>query len=275
MPVTFDTLKTEARIFHELNNNPHWWKQFKEDSSLYIEVRKDNQVNVYFEGGSIARIHYCSKNRKLQVFIHHKYLGIPKPANNNPYVEYSDKIGSCLNDVLDRVKTVYSQKGSIDGVVPKEKWSEKYIQGTLIVQSRQYHLDSEFAYNDSETNNRIDLVRCSDGMVTFVELKRMGDNRMLHETDATPEVVYQMNRYKQFIEKYSSQLLEYYQKLYDIKKLLELPVPESRPVCINPIPELLIFDCWEKNTKGRDEHRRRLCEILQKEDVKFSIMTDF
>ena len=275
MPVTFDTLKPEARIFHELNNNPHWWKQFKEDSSLYIEVRKDNQVNVYFEGGSIARIHYCSKNRKLQVFIHHKYLGIPKPADNNPYVEYSDKIGSCLNDVLDRVKTVYSQKGSIDGVVPKEKWSEKYIQGTLIVQSRQCHLDSEFAYIDGETNNRIDLVRCSDGKVTFVELKRMGDNRMLHETDATPEVVYQMNRYKQFIEKYSSQLLEYYQKLYDIKKILELPVPESRPVCINPIPELLIFDCWEKNTKGRDEHRRRLCEILQKEDVKFSIMTDF
>ena len=275
MPITFDTLKTEARIFHELNNNPHWWKQFKEDSSFYIEVRKDNQVNVYFEGGSIARIHYCSKHRKLQVFIHHKYLGIPKPADNNLYVEYSDKIGSCLNDVLDRVKTVYSQKGSIDGVVPKEKWSEKYIQGTLIVQSRQYHLDSEFAYNDSETSNRIDLVRCSDGMVTFVELKRMGDNRMLHETDATPEVVYQMKRYKQFIEKYSSQLLEYYQKLYDIKKILELPVPESRPVCINPIPELLIFDCWEKNTKGRDEHRRRLCEILQKEDVKFSIMTDF
>ena len=97
MAVTFDTLKPDARIFLELNNNPHWWKQFKEDSSLYIEVRKDNQVNVYFEGGSIARIHYCSKNRKLQVFIHHKYLGIPKPADNNLYVEYSDKITSTLN----------------------------------------------------------------------------------------------------------------------------------------------------------------------------------
>ena len=274
MPVTFDTLKPEAKIFLELNNNPHWWKQFKEDSSLYIEVRKDNQVNVYFEGGSIARIH-CSKNRKLQVFIHHKYLGIPKPADNNLYVEYSDKIGSCLNDVLDRVKTVYSQKGSIDGVVPKENWSEKYIQGTLIVQSRQYHLDSEFAYNDSETSNRIDLVRCSDGMVTFVELKRMGDNRMLHETDATPEVVYQMHRYNQFIEKYSSPLLEYYQKLYDVKKSLGLPLPATRPTCINPIPELLIFDCWEKNTKGRDDHRSRLCDILLKEKVNFSIKTHF
>jgi hypothetical protein len=180
-----------------------------------------------------------------------------------------------LDDVLDRIKTHYSQKSSVDGVVPKEKWSEKYIQGTLIVQSRLYHLDSEFAYIDGETNNRMDLVKCSDGMITFVELKRMSDNRMLHETDATPEVVYQMNRYKQFIEKYSSQLLEYYQKLYDIKKSLELPVPESRPVCINPIPELLIFDSWEKNTKGRDEHRRRLREILLKEDVKFSIKSDF
>lgn len=54
MAVTFDTLKPDARIFLELNNNPHWWNRFKEDSSLYIEVRKDNQVNVYFEGGSIA-----------------------------------------------------------------------------------------------------------------------------------------------------------------------------------------------------------------------------
>ena len=52
MAVTFDTLKPDARIFLELNNNPHWWNRFKEDSSLYIEVRKDNQVNVYFEGGS-------------------------------------------------------------------------------------------------------------------------------------------------------------------------------------------------------------------------------
>ena len=122
-----------------------------------------------------------------------------------------------MNDVLDRIKIHYSQKSNVNGIVPKEKWSEKYIQGTLIVQSRLYHLDSEFAYIDGETNNRIDLVKCSDGLITFVELKRMSDNRMLHETDATPEVVYQMNRYKQFIEKYSSQLLEYYQKLYDIK----------------------------------------------------------
>ena len=273
MAITFDTLKSDARIFLELGKEPAWWKRFKEDPSLYIEIRKDNQVNVYFQGGSVARIHYCSKKGQLQVFTHHKYLGEPAPSKGSLYKECSEQIGNCLEEVLERVKKEYSQKHQVGGVVPKEKWSEKYIQGTLIIQSRHCHLDSEFAYIDGETNNRIDWVRCDNGNVTFVELKRMDDGRMLHETDATPEVVFQMNRYKQFIEKYKPQLLLYYQKLYEIKKNLGLPVPDSKPVSINPVPELLIFDRWEKNTKGRDEHRRRLFEILGN-DIKYHIMTD-
>ena len=65
MAITFDTLKADAKIFEELKESPSWWVHFKNDPSLYIEIRKDNQVNVYSEGGSIARIHYCSKHKKL------------------------------------------------------------------------------------------------------------------------------------------------------------------------------------------------------------------
>lgn len=50
--------------------------------------------------------------------------------------------------VIERVKTCYSQKHAIYGIVDEEKWSEKFIQGTLIKQSLDFHLDSEFAYND-------------------------------------------------------------------------------------------------------------------------------
>lgn len=273
MAVTFDTLKTDAPIFLELGKEPGWWKRFKEDASLYIEIRKDNQVNVYFQGGSVARIHYCSKHEKLQVFTHHKYLGEAAPSRGGLYIECSARIEGCLEDVLERVKKEYSQKHQVGGIVPKEKWSEKYIQGTLIVQSRHCHLDSEFAYIDGEANNRIDWIKCDNGMVTFVEVKRMDDGRMLHETDATPEVVFQMNRYKQFIAKYSSQLLLYYQKLYEIKKSLGLPVPDSKPISINRDPELLIFDRWEKKTKDRDIHRSRVFKILG-DDIKFHVMTD-
>lgn len=280
MSITFNHLKSDSKIFEELKKNPSWWTRFKNDKSLYIEIRKDNQVNVYFEGGSIARIHYCSKHKKLQVFTHHKYLNLRAPSKSNAYIECSDIIDKPIkkdseilvcDTILERTRTIYSQKLSINN---KEKWSEKFIQGSIIVQSSTFHLDSEFAYNDDISQNRIDLVRCDNGVVTFVELKRMSDGRMLHKTDESPEIVEQMLRYRNFIMRYSDELLAYYQKLYDIKVGLQLPVPQSRPTSINPEPHLLIFDTWEKNTPGRDTHRCRLQEILQREKIEYSIKTD-
>ena len=280
MSITFNRLKSDSKIFEELKKNPSWWTRFKNDKSLYIEIRKDNQVNVYFEGGSIARIHYCSKHKKLQVFTHHKYLNLPAPSKSNAYIECSGIIDKPIkkdseilvcDTIIERIRTIYSQKLSINN---KEKWSEKFIQGSIIVQSSAFHLDSEFAYNDDISQNRIDLVRCDNGVVTFVELKRMSDGRMLHKTDESPEIVEQMLRYRNFIMRYSDELLAYYQKLYDIKVGLQLPVPQSRPTSINPEPHLLIFDTWEKNTPGRDTHRCRLQEILQREKIEYSIKTD-
>ena len=283
MAITFDILKPEAKIFQELKKNPSWWAKFKNDSSLYIEIRKDNQVNVYFEGGSVARIHYCSKHKKLQVFTHHKYLNLPAPSKSNAYIECSGIIDEpketnseilVCDKVIERVKTCYSQKHAINGIVDKEKWSEKFIQGTLITQSSDFHLDSEFAYNDATDKNRIDLIRCDNGVITFVELKRIADGRMLRKTDESPEIVDQMNRYKDFITKYSVELLAYYQKLYDVKAELGLPVPQIRPSSINPEPHLLIFDNWTKETTGRKIHRERLIDILNREKINFSIQTD-
>ena len=280
MSITFNRLKSDSKIFEELKKNPSWWTRFKNDKSLYIEIRKDNQVNVYFEGGSIARIHYCSKHKKLQVFTHHKYLNLPAPSKSNAYIECSGIIDKPIkkdseilvcDTIFERIRTIYSQKISINN---KEKWSEKFIQGSLIVQSSAFHLDSEFAYNDDISQNRIDLVRCDNGVVTFVELKRMSDGRMLHKTDESPEIVEQMLRYRSFILRYSNELLDYYQKIYDIKVGLQLPVPKSRPTSINPEPHLLIFDTWEKNTPGRDTHRHRLQEILLREKIEYSIKTD-
>lgn len=276
MAIKFDKLRTDAMIFDQLKKNPSWWVRFKNDPFLYIEIRKDNQVNVYFEGGSIARIHYCSKHKKLQVFTHHKYLGVPAPSKSN-YVECSDIIDSDIlvyDEIIRRVKECYSQKHAVNGVVNKEEWSEKFIQGSLIVKSSDFHLDSEFAYNDKTSKNRIDLIRCDEGEVTFVELKRISDGRMLHKTDESPEIIEQMERYRNYIKRYSKELLFYYQTLYDIKKTLELPVPKKRPSSIKTEPYLLIFDCWEKQTSGRDTHRSRLVEILNREHIDYSIITE-
>lgn len=272
MAVTFDNLNPNAPIFRELvSNAPSWWKRFVNDPALYIEIRKGNQINVYFEGGRIARIHY---SKMLQVFTHYKYLGHPKPVKGSLYEECSSDIGQIVDNVIERVKAEYSQKNSKDGPFDKEKWSEKYIQGTIIVKNKEIHLDSEFAYTDQESDNRIDLIRCDNGIVSFLELKRMDDSRMLHESDESPEIIDQMKRYEQFILKYKDCLLSYYQKVYDIKKGLNLPVPTVRPISINLSPHLLIFDRWEKWSEKRETHRTRVETILKREGIQYSIITE-
>ena len=272
MAITFESLKANAKIFEELSKNPEWWKRFKENSLLYIEIRKDNQVNVYFEGGSVARIHYCSKHKKLQIFTHKEYLN---GNYDKTYPEISDSIEEKYETILKGVQNCYSQKKGKINSLSKEKWSEKYIQAAIVVKNRSIHLDSEFAYNDELSKNRIDLIKCVNGVVTFVELKRINDGRMLHEDDDKPlEVVEQMKRYKQFIDKYEAQLLSYFQRVYDIKVSLGLPVPNKRPESINLTPELLIFDGWEESTKGRKDHRERMYSILKGKGVKFKTITD-
>ena len=285
MAVTFKTLKCDAQIFKELSKNPDWWLKFKNTSSLYIDIRKDNQVNVYYEGGSIARIHYCSKHKRLQVFIHHKYLGLNAPSKSNAYIDVLDKdrmnkicsggIHISIDRILENVKKCYSRKNQsdIDGY-PKRKWSETFIKGRLINKNMSIHLDSEFAYKDEESDTRIDLVRCDNGLVTFVELKRMDDGRMLHKDDEVPDIIPQMRKYASFIMEYKDQILPYYQNVYDIKKELGLPVPGIRPVAVNPIPQLLIFDRWERNTTKREIHRKRVKEYLDRENVNYSIKSD-
>lgn len=86
--VTFNTLNPNAKLFSELKEkSPKWWEMVKNDLRFYIEIRKDNQVNVYYEGGSVVRLHYCSKHKKLQAFTHEKYLGNDK---GHSYIECAD-----------------------------------------------------------------------------------------------------------------------------------------------------------------------------------------
>ncbi len=72
----FSLLNPKAPLFEEIRiQQPKWWNLLREDKELYIEIRKDNSINVYFLGGSIARINY--KNG-FEAKIHQKYLGNDK-----------------------------------------------------------------------------------------------------------------------------------------------------------------------------------------------------
>ena len=101
----------------------------------------------------------------------------------------------------------------------------------------------------------------------------MDDARMLKKEGVEPEIIEQMKAYADFIAEYKEKILDYYQTVYDIKKDLKLPLPEQRPISVNSIPELLIFDRWEKSHPARIRHRAEMEKILGENGIEYRIIS--
>ena len=265
---TFDAINQEAPIFEVLKNNPpSWWTALLRNKDSYVEVRKDNYLNMYYEGGCIAKVRYCSKHKKVQAIAHEKYIGI---KDGTKYRNIADELETKVDSMLALIQENYSRKNGNS----KEKMSEKLIQSILITKYPTQYIDSEFAYRISDSELlRFDLVECDTcGRLKFVELKRIDDARMLNIDDTAPEVVVaQIQKYRDFIQLHEDELLAFYQKVYDIKSSLHLPVPKVRPTSIIKEPYLYIFDRWEKATAKRATHTTRMRNVLDSNRVWFDI----
>ena len=72
----FTTLKRDHELFEKLKNeNPEWWQFVKDNivpAGFYVDVRKDNSLNVYFNGGSVLKITLVRGEIKGK--IHNYYL---------------------------------------------------------------------------------------------------------------------------------------------------------------------------------------------------------
>lgn len=264
--VTFETLNPNAPLFSELKSgNYSWWENIKKDRRLYIEIRKDNYINVYFEGGNVAKLEYRSKDNTIQTSTHSKYLH----GNGDDYVECS--LDKDLETIITNIKKYYSKT---EDEKEKEEWSEKYIQSQYIINYHSNYIDSEFAYKDNLFDIRVDLIECINGELRFVELKTIDDGRMLKKTDDNPEVVEQVKAYKEFIQKYKKEIIEYYKKIWSIKNELGLINTEKCPSSLAEKPLLLIFNRWTKSTSRRDEHTSRMEEILRNNDIDYKITSE-
>ena len=274
--VTFETLNPNAPLFSELKSGKYaWWENIKQNDDLYIEIRKDNNINVYFQGGSVVKLHYCSKHKKIQAFTHRKYLY----GDGTGYVECSlnKDLGTIIRNIPRYYSKTENQKDSkTENQKGKENWSEKYIQSQYIIKYHSNYIDSEFAYKDDSFDIRIDLIECINGELRFVELKTIDDGRMLKKTDDNPEVVEQVEAYKNFISDHNKRkkIVEYYQKVWEIKKDLGLTIPEERPSSLAEKPLLLIFNRWTNSTSRRDEHTSRMEKILKNKDIDYKITSE-
>ena len=277
MKGTFSSFDPNSNIFKEIiKQKPLWWTLFCNDKELYIEIRKDNYINVYYYGGCLAKIEYSTD---FKAEIHQKYLG-----DNTPRGKTKKGHDKFYNDPLD-LKTLNENKISeIKKLIKKEylekindeKPAEKWMQGKMIKGNPNY-IDSEFQFNkDPEIGFlRIDLVELKDNKLSFIELKGISDNRLRNDkirNPKEPEIIEQMEKYNLFINKYQDSIIEYYQKLIDLKNKLGLSNIIINKITLNNTPKLIIVDTYCKMTKGREERIKDIETVLKVNEINFEIV---
>ena len=67
---TFKELRAVHPLFVALSKMPKWWVNIINDPELYVEVRKDNYVNIYYYGGNVAKVYW---DGEIKAETHHTY----------------------------------------------------------------------------------------------------------------------------------------------------------------------------------------------------------
>lgn len=269
-------LNESNKLYSILKEKPQWWTSLLSINGVYAEIRKGDIVDVYYEGGRMAELKVGREGR-LEASCHPKYLGCDvEDSEDMKYIDCLNVLTSNPKSMLPRIESAYSQKNCKK--YNPEEISEKKIQGDMICKKSPVYLDSEFAHRyeyGTRKTIRFDLVTIRDNKLVFIELKRIGDNRMLDKIGNTPEIIRQMDKYCRFIKTNSDALVEYYKELYRIKQQLGLPVPQcdldKLTICTKP--HLVIRNTYLKETSGRNSRINNIVRNLleHRNDFTFAI----
>ena len=200
------------------------WGLLKNDKDVYIEIRKGNIIDAYYQGGRIVEFRYDARNKRIKKSTHPKYLWDSNHEQGEYYTKTTDgKYIPIYQDCELDQSTIELIKKGITQHYAKDDLSEKKCQGELIINNRKDYIDSEFAYRMYEGERktiRFDLVKIEEHDIIIEELKMIRDSRL--NSTKEPEVITQLDNYKRFITENKNQLLEYFKELYRIKRSLSL-----------------------------------------------------
>ena len=262
-----------------LEDSPNWWNALKEDEEIYIEIRKNKYIDAYFNGGAIIKKLKWSEKRGYYAKIHAKYLN---ETDSNKYEECPlESLLEKLSEIKKRIYKFYPDN------------SEKGIQAKLILNDKNYYIDSEFQDTIIEYGKRIilrfDLVKIDPNSrkLIFQELKRIEDSRLLKKGETKnsrelSEIKNQIKLYSNYISENKDSLLSYYQNIVKIKRKLGLLSTSfgfqfnvlRNNFTIEEKPELIISDYIEAYTEESKKGNRvkAIIQNLEQEKIKYSFV---
>jgi hypothetical protein len=258
-------LQFDHPLWHELTaQNPKWWQNLKSDPDIYCDIRKDNYLNFYYNGGSLLRLRW---DNGFKAEIHCEYVPLKADRAYLPF-EFGDSEAKMTSpgiiDIQNFAKAPLARiKKRIRKSYPDN--SEKGIQGHYVTRALQakkrngFFIDTEFEYQ----GKRMDLVwvDVKTKKIAFVELKRKADAGLFPSSGSTRQSIEdQLKKYSAFIKKNQIELLAYYDLVFRIKKKLGLLKGFSRFKSLRNFellekPILLVGDC---NQAWIDVHAAQL-----------------
>jgi hypothetical protein len=272
-------LREDHPLFRALETeDPAWWQNLKKDEETYCDIRKDNSINIYYNGGSILRLSY---QRGYCAFIHPEYVplegeGEYLPVHLNGPTAFIEDPG--IIDLQDFGSSALARiKKRIRNHFPRN--SEKAIQGRyvtdqLYAQRRNgFFIDTEFEYSVRQKNGkwrigRVDLVWVDrdSRQIVLVELKTRNDARIQPQNAGrTGAIEEQLAEYGRFLgdTRNRDALKAHYEKVYQIKKRLGLlsgftKHPTLKDYTVADRPVLLVGDATQEwiRTQAGDLHDR-------------------
>ena len=265
-------LNINAPLFTELSKLPEWWKRILNDKTLYINIRKGNRINVSYRGASVMELS-INRDKSIKGKIHSKYILFQETqTDKNSYRK--DISPETIVENLPSIKDAIIANQATSN---PEGLSEKAIQGIMYVEGK--YIDTEFEYvHPNRLITRIDLTTINDdGMIEFVELKRISDSRLLKKDMSlkNEEIRKQIDDYNSFIKGHKDEIIQYYKQLQQILK----KVGVNNPLCDIAITGIkpsvyLYFASYADGKSNHPKRRKRIdCikQILEEKGINSNI----
>ena len=284
----------EGAFIDALNEEYHkhgWWHRLVDDPEVFIAIR-DNYVNAYYCGCSLAKLSWRAQDKSIVGQIHYKYL--LRPSGPNEYVDVVDGKANLPGNMDTWFLRDLSDVDSLKKAVLPYSGDEK--EGVHdILKANANIIDVEVAFGKGEHDSgalRLDFaaLRCAGrrpgaaqhtsggAKLVFFEAKHFGNKALRAQHGSKPDVVKQMDTYSRKLKENCDAVKCGYRRVchgllslcgvaqrYEQHRCLLRHVADGLPLEVDTEPVLVVlgFDADQKDGKVWRPHRERLEKELK------------